>query len=227
MRLLRCSFYAGLIMALGWSASSIAAQSVKPAQPGHQNHAVAGGGILPAGWSARPDAEGSLKNIKFVVMEPGYHLTLGPATILYRESDRADGPFHTQATFHQMKNLEHAEGYGLFFGGQSLNAPDQKYIYFLVRQDGKFLVKRREGEKTSEITQGWIAHPAIKTANAQGQSTNQLEIDAKKNPSKIDFKVNGKTVYSADSKTLGRKGMVGLRVNHNLDLHVEGFEVHR
>src|SRR5918992_1060427 len=56
---------------------------------------VEGGGTLPTGWSARPDKDGDVKNVKFVVMEPGYHLTLGPATILYREQDRVSGPFHT------------------------------------------------------------------------------------------------------------------------------------
>ncbi|HEY9015993.1 MAG TPA: hypothetical protein VIM84_13140, partial [Gemmatimonadales bacterium] len=35
---------------------------------------------LPPGWTARPDDKGDLKDVKFVVMEPGYHLTLGPAT---------------------------------------------------------------------------------------------------------------------------------------------------
>ena len=54
-------------------------------------------------------------------MEPGYHLTLGPATILYREKDQANGPFHTLATFDQMKKLKHSEGYGLFMGGQALD----------------------------------------------------------------------------------------------------------
>ena len=193
----------------------------------HADKQVEGGGILPAGWSARPDGEGDLKSVKFVIMEPGYHLTLGPATILYRKTDKAEGPFHTLATFHQMKKLEHAEGYGLFFGGRSLTGPGQSYTYFLVRDDGKYLIKRREGEKTSEITKGWRAEPAVKKGNAQGQATNLLEIDAKRDPAKLDFKVNGTTVYTTDAKAMSLKGIVGLRANHNLDLHVEGFALHQ
>jgi hypothetical protein len=34
-------------------------------------------------------------------------------------------------------------------------------------------------------------------------------------------------VYSADAKTIQADGDVGLRVNHNLDVRVEGFDVHR
>lgn len=212
-----------LVLPLLFVASPLSSQS-DTARADHRDHAVAGGGTLPAGWSARPDADGKVKDIKFVVMEPGYHLTLGPATILYREEDRVEGPFHTQATFHQMKKLEHAEGYGLIYGGQSLAEKGQRYTYFLVRDDGTYLIKRREGEQTTEITKGWIPHPAVKKSDAQGKASNLLEIDAKKDPRKIDFKVNGRTVHTAKSPDL--KGIVGIRANHNLDIHVEGFVVH-
>lgn len=208
---------------LARAVASASAQS--PAED--KDKPVAGGGALPAGWSARPDGQGEVKNIKFAVMEPGYHLTLGPATILYRQKDRANGPFHTLARFNQMKNPTHPEGYGLFFGGQALNGNGQKYTYFLVRGDGTYLIKQRNGEKTSEITKGWTAHPAVKKADAQGKATNLLEIDAKQSSAKVDFKVNGQTVHTADAKSLDTKGIVGLRVNHNLDVHIEGFDVHQ
>lgn len=218
-------FAAGLVLALIQSPFA-AAQSTEQTQQ-DSDHAVQGGGALPAGWSARPDGTGDLKSVKFVTMEPGYHLTLGPATLLYRKSDRANGPFHTLATFHQMKKLEHAEGYGLFIGGQALDGKGQKYTYFLVRDDGTYLIKRRDGDKTSEVTKGWTAHPAVKKGNAEGKTTNLLEIDAKQNPSKIDYKVNGQTVHTADAASTTVKGIVGLRANHNLDLHVEGFDLHQ
>ena len=213
----------GLMLTLLGAPSAVAQSNDKD----HSDHPVEGGGTLPAGWSARPDGTGDLKSVKFVTMEPGYHLTLGPATILYRKSDRANSPFHTLATFHQMKKLEHAEGYGLFMGGQALDGKDQKYTYFLVRDDGTYLIKRRDGDKTSEVTKGWTAHPAVKEGDAEGKTTNLLEIDAKQKPSKIDFKVNGQTVYTADAAKTDVKGIVGLRANHNLDLHVEGFDLHQ
>jgi hypothetical protein len=212
---------------LCWNIGNLAAQTRDSSTHGDQDHAVAGGGALPTGWSGRPDEGGDLQNVKFVTMEPGYHLTLGPATILYRDKDLAKGPFHTLATFHQMKKLKHSEGYGLFFGGENLTGGDQRYVYFLVRDDGKYLIKRREGAKTSEISKGWTASSAIKKGDAQGRTTNLLEIDAKQDPSKVSFKVNGTTVHTADAKSLGAKGIVGLRANHNLDLHVEGFDLHQ
>jgi len=196
------------------------------AQEAHADHAVAGGGVLPAGWSARPD-EGDLTNVKVVPMGGGFHVTLGPAVILYRESTQGSGPFHTLATFTQTKKLEHAEGYGLFFGGQALDGPGQQYTYFLVRDDGTFLVKRRDGSKTTEVTKGWVAHPAVHKADAKGSSSNLLEIDHKRDPSKFVFLANGQPVYTADAKAMSADGVVGIRTNHNLDLHIEGFDVHR
>jgi hypothetical protein len=208
------------------TAPALVAQSTSSAKE-DPDKPVQGGGSLPAGWSARTDKEGQLANVKFVTMEPGYHLTLGPATILYRQKDHAKGPFHTLARFDQMKKLKHSEGYGLFIGGQSLAGKDQKYTYFLVRDDGSYLIKRRDGETTTDVSKGWTAHPAVKKGDAQGHASNLLEIDAKQNPNKVDFKVNGQTVHSADAKNTNIKGIVGLRVNHNLDVHIQDFDLHQ
>jgi hypothetical protein len=192
----------------------------------HADHAVQGGGAVPAGWTVRAD-KGEAKNAKVVSMGSGLHLTLGPAIILYRTETRGSGPFHTLATFTQTKPSKHAEGYGLFVGGQELDGAGQKYIYFLVRQDGSYLIKRREGEKTSDVSKGWVKHAAVKQPDAKGSATNLLEVDNKRDPSKLVFLVNGQEVYGTDAKGMALDGIVGIRANHNLDLHVEGFDVHR
>ena len=72
-----------------------------------------------------------------------------------------------------------------------------------------------------------MASAAVHKPEAKGPSTNLLEIDNKSDPSKVVFKVNGEPVYTLDAKTTARDGVVGLRVNHNLDLHIDGFDVHR
>ena len=191
------------------------------------DHAVQGGGSLPAGWSIRTDDAAAAANVKVVAMGKGIHVTLGPAVLLYREQFVGSGPFHTLATFTQTKNAKHPEGYGLFYGGQALAGKGQKYTYFLVRQDGTYLVKQRDGEKTTEITKGWVASPAVHKTDAQGKATNLLEIDHKRDPGKVVFMVNGQPVHTLDAKATDDNGAVGIRVNHNLDLHIEGFDVHR
>ncbi|HET6345922.1 MAG TPA: hypothetical protein VFH51_13380, partial [Myxococcota bacterium] len=120
------------------------------------DHAVAGGGAVPAGWSVRADDAAGAANVKVVEMGKGVHVTLGPAIILYQAKYAGSGPFHTLATFTLTKPAKHPEGYGLFYGGKALDGKGQKYTYFLVRQDGTYLVKQRDGEKTTEITKGWV-----------------------------------------------------------------------
>jgi hypothetical protein len=186
-----------------------------------------GGGSLPSGWAMRVDGTGDAKNVKVASMGKGIHVTLGPAIILYRAAMDGKGPFHTLATFTQTKPSAHAEGYGLFFGGKDLEGDGQSYTYFLIRQDGSYLIKHREGGKTSDISKGWTPNAAVKKPDAKGSATNLLEVDNKVDPSKVTFKVNGQDVYTTDAKSVNMDGIVGLRINHNLDVHVEGFDVHR
>lgn len=212
---------------LGALAAPLRAQESGHRGHDHADQAVPGGGTIPAGWSARPDENAGIANVKVVPMGKGIHVTLGPAIILYRENSGGNGPFHTLATFTQTKPTTHAEGYGLFYGGQGLDGAGQKYTYFLVRQDGSYLIKQREGEKTTEITKGWVASPAVHKIEGKGSSTNLLEIDHKRDPSKVVFMVNGQAVHTLDAKATNTDGVVGMRVNHNLDLHIDGFDVHR
>ncbi|HET7426847.1 MAG TPA: hypothetical protein VFJ50_07385 [Gemmatimonadales bacterium] len=217
---------------LGFGLRPMVAQSSEQTKHEHEkqadpDHAVAGGGAVPAGWSVRPDDAAGAANVKVVEMGKGLHVTLGPAIILYQTKHAGTGPFHTLATFTLTKPAKHPEGYGLFYGGKALDGKGQKYTYFLVRQDGTYLVKQRDGEKTTEITKGWVASAAVHKPDAKGTSTNLLEIDHKRDPSKVVFMVNSEPVYSMDAKSTDDNGAVGLRVNHNLDLHIEGFDVHR
>jgi hypothetical protein len=206
-------------------ASPLAAQAKKAAKPADRDKPVSGGGNLPAGWASRTDEKGKEGEVKFVVMDKGYHVTLGPATILWRATDKVEGPFHSVALITQTKPSEHAEGYGIFVGGQNLTGEGEKYTYFLIRQDGKFLIKRRDGANTTSITSTWTAHPAIVRPNVAGEATNRLEVSIGKN--RLAFAVNGKEVYTADPRLIDGTGIVGLRVNHNLDLHVDEFTVNK
>ena len=45
------------------------------------------------------------------------------------------------------------------FGGEDLAGAGQKYLYFLVAQDGTYLIKARSGEEVSDV-QASTPHPA-------------------------------------------------------------------
>ena len=189
--------------------------------------AGAGAAAVPAGWTLRADGKADAAKANVVAMGQGLHITTGPAIVLYKADTKGAGPFHTLARFTQTKPSAHPEGYGLLFGGRDLDGAAQQYFYFLVRQDGSYLIKRRDGEKTSDVSKGWVTHAAVVKPDAKGSATNLLEVDNKVDPAKLTFKVNGQNVHSMEAAGLDLSGIVGIRANHNLDLHVEGFDVHR
>lgn len=210
------------IAALGLLAVAPLAGQDKQADP---DMAVKGGGALPAGWMARVDGSGSLDKVKFETMPPGWHITSGPAAIYYQTADTTSRNAHLLGLFHlfPVKGSMHAEAYGLFLGGSDLQGPNQAYTYFLVRGDGKFLIKRRAGDKTTKVVD-WTVNPAVNAADSAGYSTNELTVLIK--DGKVSFMVNGKEVHSAPATDLDTKGVVGTRINHNLSVHVEKLQVH-
>ena len=183
------------------------------------------GGPLPSGWSGRTDEKSAkLSDAKFVTMGTGYHVTSGPAAIYWSGKDKVKGPFTATATLTQTKAPPHPEAYGIFFGGKSLESPNQTYFYFIVRGDGKFMLNHRAGSEVHKIV-AWTDNAAIKKADAKGAATNTLMVDASKADS-VRLKVNGTQVAALSAKDVTSNGdQVGLRVNHNLDVHVGEFTV--
>ena len=201
-------------------------------RPSDPDIKAAGTGSLPPGWSYRLEkATDSIAHVKFVVMGPGLHFTSGPPGIYWREADAATGAFHTVATFTQTKAPAHPEAYGLFVAGKDLKSPGASYIYLLVRGDGKYTVRQggAAGSPSTNLTQGgdrngWLANAAVvKQDSATGKATNQVEIAS--DGKKLSFKVNGTTVHEMDAPAGG--GLIGIRMNHNLDVHVADFAVHK
>ncbi|MGH7549027.1 MAG: hypothetical protein ACREMM_12760 [Gemmatimonadales bacterium] len=212
-------------------ATAVALFSLAPgvrlsAQDRDPDASVAGGGTVPAGWQARTDKGKPLTDAKIVTMGSGLHVTLGPAVVLWRESDKASGDYHVVATFTQTENPRHPEAYGLFIGGSQLGDAQNRYTYFLVRGDGKFLIKRRvAGDSTVEVSKGWTESDAVVKADSEGKASNELSILVQ--GGKVSFQVNGKDVYSARATVLDTQGIVGYRVNHNLDVHLSALGIHK
>lgn len=199
------------------------------------DRAVAGGGTLPPGWHARTDGNRPITNVKFDSMSVGHHVTLGPATIFWRDADSASGSYTADAKFWQFQSdtkRDHREGYGLFIGGSALPAAGQRYTYFLIRDDGMFLVKRRQGDSTWTVTSGgWTANAAVakRDAGPAPENAQPLEntLSIRVTATDATFLVNGKTVYTAKTSDVDAGGIVGFRVNHNLNVHLGALAITR
>ncbi len=179
----------------------------------------------PDGWKVRFDRAGAdSAKLEFVSMPPGWHITTGPSVMLWNPSTTAKGNYTAETkTFLFKPSGSHAEGFGLVLGGSDLEGEAQRYTYFLVRNDGMYLVKERNGKETRDIVP-WTASPAIRKFDGKAESVeNVLTVTA--GAGTVDFAINGTKVASKPRAGLAVDGIVGLRVNHNLNLHVATLQV--
>jgi hypothetical protein len=183
----------------------------------------------PEGWMVRVDNSANANDpddnpkVKFVSMGKGFHITSGPAGTYWNPKNTASGAFTLKGTFILFKPSGHTNYYGLVFGGEDLGGPKQNYIYFMVAQDGTYAVIHRAGDQTHSIQRA--KHEAVKVPGADGRSTNALEVRV--TAKDISYVVNGTVVHTTPKSGMTAKtdGLVGVRVNHLLDVHIDGFEV--
>jgi hypothetical protein len=185
---------------------------------------------VPQGWKQRidrstsasdPDAAGT---VKFVAQGGGFHSTNPQAATYWNPANTASGAYTVKATFNLVKPASHSCYYGLIFGGSNLDGPDQAYLYFQIDQFGTWLVKSRTGSATAQLS-AKTPNDAVKKPGADGTSTNTLEVRV--GADKVDFVVNGVVVNSSPKTDAMAKtdGIYGLRVNHQLEVQIDGFGI--
>jgi len=185
---------------------------------------------VPEGWRMRVDRSQNAQDpdgrpdLTFMAMGKGFHVTGGPAGTFWNPVNTATGNYVLKASFTLNKPSGHPNYYGLVFGGGDLEGTGQAYVYFVVAQDGTFLIRQRTGASVSDV-KARAAHAAIRQPDGAGRSSNALEVRVSGDA--VSYVVNGTIVHSAPKGTLKTDGLVGFRVNHELDVAVEGFGVQR
>ncbi len=184
----------------------------------------------PKGWKLRsdhssdasdPDAAGANK---FVVSGSGFHATNPMAAVYWNPANTVSGNYSLKGTFKLIKSTGYDEYYGLIFGGNGLEGPMQSYLYFMVTDDGTYLIKRRDGSSTQGVSPK-TASAAVKKPDASGTATNALEVRVLAD--KIEFVINGTVVTTLPKTGAAAKtdGIYGMRINHQLDVQIDGFGV--
>ena len=185
----------------------------------------------PKAWKVRvdrstsatdPDGAGS---IRFVTMGSGFHATNPQAAVYWNPANTATGAYTLKGAFTLMKPSGHTNYYGLVFGGSDVEGPQQKYLYFLVAQNGTWLIKRRDGDATTENVTPRTPSDAVKKPDASGKSTNVLEVRV--GADKTEYVVNGDVVHTTPKTgaTAKTDGIYGIRINHLLEVQVDGLTV--
>ncbi len=205
---------------------------VTVSRPDASNPGGAGEGETPEAWQWRFDrgsdylvgSEKDSVDTWFVTMTPGWHVTTRPAGIFFHPGSTASGDYTASTKISLFDPGERNEGYGLMIGGSDLQGSDQAYLYFLLKRSGEFLIKHRQGTVAESIV-GWTAHEAIAawTDDSQGAISNVLSVTVQ--GANIVFSVNETEVASLPRSELPTDGVVGLRLNHGINVHVSELSV--
>jgi hypothetical protein len=208
------------VLLLGVLSGLLAAQSAS--RPASTSQA-------PLGWKIRvdrstsatdPDAPGP---VKFLATGTGFHAVDPQAAVFWNPANVIGGSYALRGTFTLLAPSNHTNYYGLVFGGKNLDGPAQRYVYFLVAQDGTWLVKRRDGDAVTQTLLAKTPSPSVRVPAEDGRSINVLE--ARVTPGAIVFIVNGTVVntwYGA-GRVIPTDGIYGIRVNHFLDVEADRF----
>ena len=181
----------------------------------------------PKGWMVRADRSTSASDpdgagsIKFMQMGSGFHAVNPAAAVYWNPANTASGNYTVKGTFTLLKPSGHTNYYGLVFGGSDLEGAKQAYTYFLVAQDGTWLVKKRTGDSATDNVLPKTANDAVKKPGADGKSTNALEVRV--GADKVDYVVNGTVVGSTPKAGMKTDGTYGIRVNHLLEVQIDGL----
>jgi hypothetical protein len=157
-------------------------------------------------------------------MTPGWHITTGPSAIFVHPASTASGEYEAMTDIHLFDPGERREAFGLVLGGQNLDTDSLSYDYFLIRNSKEFLIKRRTGSETAVI-QDWTPSDAIVPYDDPTQSSvlNQLKVQV--GADSVTFFINESEVAALPREQMHTDGVVGLRVNHALNLHVSDLAV--
>jgi hypothetical protein len=194
-----------------------------PVAAQHHDHG-APGGAFPPGWQGRVDRPTQdIAEVRFTALDGGFHVITGPHVILWHPERTATGEYRASVTFVQERAPDRLEGFGLLVGGQALDQPGQDYLYFLMRHDGRYMIRHRAGEEVHTLAP-WTEAAAVQRAGADTRASNTLAIETRTDS--VAFLINDTVVHTLPRATdLNTDGIVGFRVGHHLDVHVRDFTI--
>ena len=176
--------------------------------------------------STNADDPDDVPNVTVADVGRGFQINTGPAVTAWNSNNTASGTYTLSGTFTMIEPSGHVNYYGLVYGAGGMEGDGQNYLYFLVAQNGTYIVKHRAGNETTHDIQGRTSHSAVATPNANGRSVNALEVRV--GADATQFVVNGVVVFTAPKTGMAARtdGIWGVRVNHVIPgMLIEGLGV--
>jgi hypothetical protein len=173
------------------------------------------------GWRIVADA-GAPDSVRHDRMPPGWHITTGPAAILFDPSIQARARFAVEAEIHLFPG-ESSEGYGVFLGGSDLSTSAGTWTAFLITKDGDAVVERRSNNTTA------VLHPRSRAvgvkAHEGGSGTALNVIRVLVQGDSAVFSANGQRIVAIPTANLRLDGPIGFRVGKGLNLHISNLDL--
>jgi len=201
--------------------------------------ALSGGPVLaqlttPTDWKWRQNEPAPLASgmkmgpgeWAFVQMPPGWHVTTGPAVLLYPAANGdVAGNYSLESEIFLFPG-ESAQEYGVFLGGHQIDgtaAPE--YSAFVLRRDGQAAVLRR-GPGQSALAATWQRHEAIVAGKPGDEPVkNVIRVDVE--PQLATLWVNGSKVLTVPRGDIRTEGRIGFSIGKDMNLHITSLNVTR
>jgi hypothetical protein len=162
------------------------------------------------------------------------HVTTGPSITYWNPTMKASGDYTVTATFSEREYSalnNHPHPYGIVIGGTEMGSPNASYLYCAAYGNGNFIVRGFAPAPFQMNGPRGGTHPAVNKAEAKGKPVTQ-EIAMRVQGDKVSCMINGQEVatytkaeVTGAGKLKGTDGVVGVRVGHNADVHIDGFAI--
>jgi hypothetical protein len=173
------------------------------------------------GWRKVTDA-GTADSVLHDRMPPGWHITTGPAAILFDPVNQAKGRFAIEAEIHLFPG-ESNEGFGVFLGGSSLDGTNASWTAFLIRKDGSASIERRMSGQTTVLVPT-VTSTAVKPhTGGDGTALNQIRVLVQGDSAV--FSANSQRIAAIPSRELPLDGTFGFRVGKGVNLHITNLDL--
>ncbi len=173
----------------------------------------------PAVVASTPGASDT--TFRFVVMAPGWHVTMGPGGVLFDPRYFAGGAYVVESQIFLFPDSGNEE-YGFFVGGSDLDGGAARYLAFVARGDGSVAAWERSGGGTTMLAE-WQRAEAVRPGDGKGVVGNLLRLVVTKQEAVL--KANGLDVLILPRGDLALDGQFGFRIGRGNNLHASTFNI--
>lgn len=158
---------------------------------------------------------------RFVMMAPGWHITMGPGGVLFDPRYFVEGAYVLESEVFLFPDSGQGQ-YGFFVGGTDLEGAGSRYVAFVARGDGSVAAWEAHGG-TRRVLSDWRLADAVRPGEPKGVVRNLLRLVVTKQ--EAVFKANGLDVLILPRGELGLEGQFGFRVGRGTNLHASTLNV--